>query len=180
MFLEKKIIEHYAKILFESSSNLKNKSSVYYYKEIKEIYFTFFKNIWIKKILSTHLLTSEKKIFYLEKILFYFDPLLCNFIKLVILKKREILLKKILFRYKEIYEENEKNMNTCIITTSIPLDKKIKNKILKKTNFFVGKNVKIINKIDKSIIGGFLIQTQYKKFDFSIKNKLEIISKKFN
>lgn len=40
------------------------------------------------------------------------------------------------------------------------------------------KNFKIINKIDKSLIGGFIVEFEDKIIDLSIKNRLKMIFKK--
>ncbi|WP_185867208.1 ATP synthase F1 subunit delta [Blattabacterium cuenoti] len=177
MFSYKKIIQHYARVLFEYSiMNMRN-HEVFYHK-IKKISLFFNKNLDIGKIISTPLLNSEKKIKIFKKIFFTFDVLLFQFIKLLILKKRETFLQEIFLEYQKIYEENQKGFIKSIITSAIPLNKDIQEIIAKKiiTN---KKKFHIINKIDQSIIGGFIFRVGYKEWNFSVQKQLFSIKKIF-
>ncbi|WP_185871710.1 ATP synthase F1 subunit delta [Blattabacterium cuenoti] len=177
MFSRKKIIQHYAKVFFEYSIENRKNSEILYYK-IKKISFFLKKNIELRNVIETSLLDSEKKIKIYKSIFYNFDILFFQFFKLLIIKKREHLLKEILLEYQKIYEKNQKKLITIIIISAFPLKKEIQEIIVNKI-MHNKKKIHIINKIDKSIIGGFLFRVGYKEWDFSVKKQLSSIKKKF-
>ncbi|WP_185882988.1 F0F1 ATP synthase subunit delta [Blattabacterium cuenoti] len=172
MFLEK-IIKHYAFILFESSIMLDKN----FYKKIKKVYQMFSHEKFMKKIMYNAFLTSDEKISIFKNS--SLNPFLFHFIKILILQKRELLFLDILKRYMIIYEENIQNIIQCVIITSIPINEKLQQVILKKVDFYKKVTFHVKNKIDQSIIGGFLLRIGYKELDFSIKRQLVIFEKKF-
>ncbi|AGW86310.1 ATP synthase subunit delta [Blattabacterium sp. (Nauphoeta cinerea)] len=175
MFSNKKIIQHYAKVFFEYS--LKKNSDITYDK-IKKISFFLNKNTEICIILHTSMLSYEKKIKIFKKIFFNFDILLFQFIKLLTIRKRESLLKEIFLEYQKIYEENQKGFVKSIIISAFPLRKNIQKTIAHKI-ISNKKRFHIINRVDKSIIGGFLFRVGYKEWNFSIQEQLYYIKNIF-
>lgn len=113
-----------------------------------------------------------------KKIFYNFDVLFFQFVKLLILRKREFLLKEIFLEYQEIYEKDQKGIVTPIIISSFPLRKDIQERIAHKI-ISNKKKFHIINKIDKSIIGGFIFRLGYQEWNFSIQEQLLRIKKIF-
>ncbi|AWU43931.1 ATP synthase F1 subunit delta [Blattabacterium sp. (Cryptocercus kyebangensis)] len=179
MFSKRRVIKHYAMVLFESSMKNHNMDSIY--QNIKKISFLLSKNVELNKFFHSSLLNSERKIQILEKIFYSFDIFLFHFIKILIIRNREPLLKKIFLEYQKIYKE-KKGFLKCIITSFIPLSidiqKMIIHKILSSEESRTQK-YHIINKIDKSIIGGFFLRIGYKEWDLSVKKQLLSIQKTF-
>ncbi|WP_185861336.1 ATP synthase F1 subunit delta [Blattabacterium cuenoti] len=176
MFSNQKIIQHYARILFEYS--VTRKDHEIFYQKVKKTSFLLKKNIILNQILYTSLLNSEKKIKIFKKIFYVFDVLLFKFMNLLIIKKRESLIEEIFLRYQEIYEKDQKKIVISVITSAFPLKTDVQNLIAKKI-ISNKKKFHIINKIDKSIIGGFLFRVGYKEWDFSIRKQLSRIKKIF-
>ncbi|WP_185863312.1 ATP synthase F1 subunit delta [Blattabacterium cuenoti] len=176
MFSNKKIIQHYAKVFLEYS--LINKNSDITYEKMKEISFFLNKNTEICMILHTSMLGYEKKIKILKKIFYNFDFLLFQFIKLLTIRKRESLLKEIFLEYQKIYEENQKGFVESIMISAFPLRKDIQKTIAHKI-VSNKKRFHIINRIDKSIIGGFIFRVGYKEWNFSIQEQLSYIKNIF-
>ncbi|WP_185849294.1 ATP synthase F1 subunit delta [Blattabacterium cuenoti] len=175
MFSNKKIIEHYAQVFFEFSIENLNNSEIFYHK-IKKISFLLKNDIYINRIICSSLLNSEKKIRIFKKIFYTFDALLFKLIKLLILRKRESFLKEIFLKYQEIYEENQKGFVKSVIISAFPLKKDIQEIIAQKI-MSNKKKFHFFNKIDKSIIGGFIFRVGYKEWDFSVKKQLLHINK---
>ncbi|WP_185852215.1 ATP synthase F1 subunit delta [Blattabacterium cuenoti] len=179
MFSNKKIIQHYARVFFEYSiMNMSN--SRFFYHKIKKISFLLENNIDLNNILNTYLLNREKKIEIIKKIFYNFDIFIFQFIKLLILRKREPLLKKIFLEYQKIYEEDKKGFIKSIVISAYPLSKDTQEIIAYKIISNNKKKFNIINKIDKSIIGGFIFRVGYKEWNFSIKKQLLHIRKTFH
>ncbi|WP_185872281.1 ATP synthase F1 subunit delta [Blattabacterium cuenoti] len=183
MFLNKKIIQHYARIFFEYSIMNNNNLNDFFYKKVKKISYLLYNHSYLNKIINTSLLNSKKKIEIFKKILYPFDISLFQFVKLLILKKRETFLKEIFLKYQEIYKEEKKGFIKCIIIStfylSIDIQKMIIYQIKKLNPKYQKKQFQIINQIDKSIIGGILLRIGYKEWDFSIKSQLYYIKKNF-
>ncbi|AER40589.1 MAG: ATP synthase F1 subunit delta [Flavobacteriales bacterium] len=174
MFSEKRVIQHYAMVLFEFSEKNHNRDSIP--QKIRRISLLLSKNLELNKVFDTCLLSDENKIQIVEKIFYSFDIFIFHFIKLLITKKRGILLRKILLEYQEIY--NRKSFLRCILTSAYPLSIDLQKIVVQKIISSKSKKYKIFNKIDKSIIGGFLLRTGYKEWDLSIKGQLFNIQKK--
>ncbi|WP_185851638.1 ATP synthase F1 subunit delta [Blattabacterium cuenoti] len=181
MFLKKKITKHYARVFFEYS--VKNKKQDFIFYKIKKISFLLYHHVDFQKFLNNPFISKKKKILILEKIFHSFDFFLFHFIKLIVIQKRESFLGDIFLEYQKIYKEN-KGYLRCILTSSSPLNtdfqKMIVQKIISSNEEFDNKNkYHIINKIDPSVIGGFLLRVGYKEWDFSVKKQLFDIQKMF-
>ena len=102
-----------------------------------------------------------------------------SFLKLLIKKHR-------LIHFKKIAKEFNKSINTVlgiaegIIYSTTIMDKKeierIETAIAKK----IGQKVELTNKIDESLIGGFKVAINDFVFDYSLKNKLELLKNNLN
>ncbi|WP_185853402.1 ATP synthase F1 subunit delta [Blattabacterium cuenoti] len=170
-----KIIKHYARVFFEFS----NKNDFFYHK-VKKVFSLLYQNVDLSKILSTPLLSSKKKIIIFKKILYPFDIFLFQFVKLLIIRKRESLLREIFLEYQEIYKKEKKGLIKCIVISAFPLSidmQKIITHKIKMSPKYQKKKIHIINKADPSIIGGFLFRIGYEEWNFSVKEHLFCIKK---
>ncbi|WP_185871151.1 F0F1 ATP synthase subunit delta [Blattabacterium cuenoti] len=177
----KNIIKHYAMILYEESiKNNNNTKNDFFYKKIKKASsILLYDNGKLKKIIQSLLLNDKKKIKIFKSIFYHFDSLLFRFVQLLILRKREYLLYDIFLEYKNIYKVKTKKLVECSITTVYPINIDILSKIAYKINPLKNKKYHIVNKINKSILGGFLFCIDNKKWDFSIKKQLSCIKEIF-
>ncbi|WP_185877941.1 F0F1 ATP synthase subunit delta [Blattabacterium cuenoti] len=173
MVFNKKIIKHYAMILFDYIND-SNHSKVYH-RSIINLYISLQKNFLLKKLMFTFFIKKNEKIIILKKIIN--NIFLYHFIKILILNDRIFLIEKILLEYNNIYDIKKNNIIKCILTTTIPINKTIQKMIAKK---IINKKKKfiIINNINKNIIGGFVFVQikEYKEWDFSIKRYLNEIN----
>ncbi|BBA17016.1 ATP synthase F1 subunit delta [Blattabacterium cuenoti] len=174
-----KIIQHYARVFFEYSiTNMNDNNIEFFYQKLNKVSTFLKKNTYIHTIINTDLLYTEKKIEIFKKIFYNFDALLFKFTKILILKKRESFLKEIFLEFNRIYEENRKGFVKSIVISAFPLKEETKKMIAHK--LYNKKNKKkfyIINKIDKSIIGGFIFRIGYKEWNFSVQEQLLCIQK---
>ncbi|WP_185877426.1 F0F1 ATP synthase subunit delta [Blattabacterium cuenoti] len=182
MISYKTIIQHYATILFELTEDIINNKNItntnYFIIIIKNIKNYLYKNSLLKKFLYTSLISKQKKINIINELFNYFkcDIFIFQFVKLLILKNRLFLLEEIFLKYIDIYNEIKNNTIKCMIISPIFIDKKIQENIAKKILNLKGKKYNIINKIDKSIIGGFLFIYNYKEWNYSINKQLDRIN----
>jgi len=86
--------------------------------------------------------------------------------------KRMSLLQLIAVQYSVLYNEKKQFVEASVIT-AFPIDDKMKALILVKAQELSnGKEVQLTNKVDESIIGGFILRVGDVQIDASVLNKL--------
>jgi F-type H+-transporting ATPase subunit delta len=95
-------------------------------------------------------------------------------------KNREPLLPAIAIEFHNAYN-HYKGIEKASVTTTVALDDKMKADIealVKKLGS--NKQVELVQKIDKSLIGGFILNVGDRQIDASIKSKLKTLKTKFS
>ena len=101
------------------------------------------------------------------------------FLDIVARKRREGYIDNIAYAFDEQYKLF-KNITTAVVTTAVPLDAATKTKITELVSKNSSGKVELIEKIDKSLIGGFILTVNDKQVDASIKRKLNDLRKNFS
>ena len=132
-------------------------------------------------MLRSPVIRHENKKIILEKIFSgKVNALTMAIIDILTRKNREPLLPAIATEFHNAYNEY-KGIGKATITTTIAMDKElrdaIENIVRKLSN---KKQVELNEKIDKDLIGGFILNVGDRQIDASIKNKLKALSLKFN
>jgi len=92
-------------------------------------------------------------------------------------KRREGFVPQIAASFDELYK-NKMNITTAVIKTAIGLDDKLKKRVLEIVKQTAGKGeIELIEKVDPSIIGGFVLSISDKQLDESVKHKLAALKK---
>ena len=99
-------------------------------------------------------------------------------IRLLIENKRLPLLPLVAVEYTVIYDFL-KGVEMAHVTSAVPLNKDLENRILKKVREMSGKDISLKNIIDPSIIGGFILRVGDKQYDSSISSRLNQLSANF-
>lgn len=95
-------------------------------------------------------------------------------------KNREPLLPSIAKEFHNAYNVY-KNIGKASIITATPLDAKLRAEIEKIAQKLSDKNqVELDEKVDKELIGGFVLNVGDKQIDASIKSKLRALKRKFS
>jgi F-type H+-transporting ATPase subunit delta len=95
-------------------------------------------------------------------------------------KNRESLLPSIAQEFHNAYNDY-KGIERATVTTTIAIDGKLKTEIegmVKKLS--TRKQVELVEKIDKDLIGGFILNVDDRQIDASIKSKLKSLKIKFS
>ena len=103
----------------------------------------------------------EKNNFITEKLL---DLLIHN--------KRVAIISDIASCFIQLYNKNN-NIKEAIVITASPIDKDLEKKILSQIKIPAAKSISLINHVDSSIIGGFIIRYDGKEYNASIKQNLK-------
>lgn len=93
--------------------------------------------------------------------------------------KRMGMLQPIASTYKTIYDYL-RNLNTAKVTTAVALTKEMEEKVLNKIVELTGNKTSIENKIDPSILGGFILRVGDMQYDASISSSLNTLRKQFD
>lgn len=101
-----------------------------------------------------------------------------NFIALLIKNNRELYLQDVVSNFLLLYDL-KKDIKTAFITTAQPLDTNNLNKLKEITRLIKADSVKIVEKIDENLIGGFKINVDDYQIDASIESKLKEFEREF-
>ena len=82
-------------------------------------------------------------------------------------------------KYKELYNSH-KDIQLATVTTAVPLSKDLENQVLSTISKLTNKKTNLVNKIDKTLIGGFVLRVGDIEYNASFKNKLKSIKQEFN
>jgi len=101
------------------------------------------------------------------------------FVHLLIAKGRESNLQEIITSFISQYKDH-KNIYSVTLTTAVPVDDELKKKIIsqiQKTSDM--QNIELETKVDKDLIGGFVLEAGDKLIDASIAHELKKVSREF-
>ncbi len=172
------LIRRYAKAFLDYA--IENKMTEQGLADLELLTATLQDNRELRSILSQPFLSKTKKETIINRI--FKDKIsdkTLNFIKLMLEKNRHDIIPLILVPYRELYYEY-KNIAEVTITTAVKIDEQTQRKLLWFIKDKLNGNVQIINKIDKSIIGGFVINYLDYQYDRSIRNELKSLQSIFN
>lgn len=102
-----------------------------------------------------------------------------SLLNLIIKNKREKHIKNICRNYIDMYEEH-KGIKRAVITTSFDLSRTHKENIKKSIEKKFKAIIDLETKIDKSLLGGFIIQIDDKQLDLSVARQIQDLRNNFN
>lgn len=122
-------------------------------------------------LIESPIVKSDKKISIFELIFEQFETVTIDFLKLVTNKRREALLPQIAEAFEALVKEH-KGIVPITITSAVQLDEKTKGIILTKINGAVKGQLEVTEKIDESLIGGFVVRMGDTRIDASVLNQI--------
>jgi len=135
-----------------------------------------------EKVLLSPVITDKKKSQIFKAVFENRVSLLTfSFFDLVFSKRREWVLPEIAEAFFESYREL-KGIEVIEITTAVEISDELKETIhnrFQDFKRFQNKTIEIKSKVDESILGGFIAQSQDILFDASVKNDLQYIGRQF-
>jgi F-type H+-transporting ATPase subunit delta len=100
-----------------------------------------------------------------------------KFLMVLVDRNRINLLKPIIANYLELVYETA-SIKTIEVSTAFPFTYLQKNTLVKKLKELTNaREIQLVITVDPSLIGGFLIQTNSKVIDFTVKNQLQKLAK---
>jgi F-type H+-transporting ATPase subunit delta len=132
-------------------------------------------------MLRNPIIKHDKKRDILEKLFKgKFHALTMAIFDIITRKNREALLPEIAREFHNAYNK-VKGIEKATVTTAVPLDQKLRaefEQMVKQIS--EKKQVELAEKIDKDMIGGFVLNVGDRQIDASIKNKLKALRVQFN
>jgi F-type H+-transporting ATPase subunit delta len=132
-------------------------------------------------MLKSPLIRHDKKRAILEAIFKgKVTPLTMAFIDIITKKNREPLLVEVADEFHNAYNRY-KGIGKASVTTTVPMDAKTRSQfetIVRK--LADRKDVELDEKVDKDLIGGFILNVEDKQIDASIRNSLKKLKLKFS
>lgn len=101
-----------------------------------------------------------------------------SLIDTLIANKRLHILGEVAQQYSVLFNEGE-GKQVAKVTSAVPLTDELKTKVLAKVKELTGKEAEIVNMVDESILGGFILRVGDMQYDASIANKLNKLKREF-
>lgn len=129
-------------------------------------------------LLNSPIVKTDKKLEILNSVFSgKISKLSLSFLNLLATKRRESYIPEIATAFDEQFKV-KKNITTAVITTATGMDAKLKTRVLEivKQNAGSGE-VELVEKVDASILGGFVLSIADKQLDQSVKRNLNDLKK---
>ena len=157
----------------ENESGLKDKL-----EEITELNKVFSENPEFIKLMGTPTVPRDEKLAIVDEIAKSgkVSELTGNLLCVLTEKGRMSCFDGIVKRFREQYNDKFK-LAEITVTTSAPLSDEMKSKIAEKMSKVIGKDVTINERVDAKIIGGVIIDYGSRRYDGSVKARLNELTK---
>ena len=161
--------ERYAKAVLDLAQEQKVLDVVS--ADMKDIFNTINGSDELKDLLQSPVIKLSDKRAVLKEIVSGVHAVSTGLIDMLVDNNRVGLLKIIAEKY-IILHDKLRGEELAIVTTAVPLSEELEKKVLAKVKELTGNNATIENKIDESIIGGFILRVGDLQYNASIANQL--------
>lgn len=129
--------------------------------------------------LNSPIINTDKKLAVLKEIFKgHLNEMSLNFFIILANKRREMYMGDIAKSFVAQYKEH-KNILTAVITSASGIDATVKAKVLELVKQTTKGEVELVEKVDKDLIGGFVLRIGDKQVDASVSRKLNNLRKTF-
>ena len=132
----------------------------------------------LQALIQSPVIKSEIKKASLKEVFSKIHSISEGLIDILIENRRINILKEVAEKYFLLYDEL-KGKEVAVVTTAVPLNGALEKKVLAKVKELTGNDVSIENKIDESIVGGFILRVGDLQYNASIANKLSNLKREF-
>lgn len=147
-------------------------------QELTELDKVFTENPGFAKLMSTPTVSAEEKLELCREIISRgsVSGLTGNLLCVLTEKNRINCFSGIVKQFRELYNEKFR-LTDILVTTASPLSEELKNKIAAKMSQVLNKTVTVNEKVDPNIIGGIVIDYGSRRYDGSVKARLDGLRK---
>ncbi|MFI5205117.1 MAG: ATP synthase F1 subunit delta [Flavobacteriales bacterium] len=133
----------------------------------------------LRILLRSPVIKGDKKTSILTALFPSLSPIVSGFIKIITQHRRENMLYEIAGSYIAQYKEHKKIVVAEVIS-AVKISDNARKKISETLHKSQGKEIEIVERIDKDIIGGLIVRVGDRQFDGSIMRKLNDLRKQFS
>lgn len=167
------VAKRYARALFNVSLKRESidiiASEIYQLKSFCDKDKRFVSFLSAPQVLTEHKIAMVKTLFTTR-----LSPSLLSFLLILIEKSRVDHLSEIALEFEKLLEKH-KGLIKAKVFTAIHLDDDYKNRLREKIESLTGKQVEIIHKLKKEIMGGIIVQLNYNVIDRSVRRQLDTL-----
>ena len=170
-----KVAGRYAKSLLGLAIERKTESKIY--ADMLLVQNTIDQNRELSLLFKNPIINTDKKVNIINGIFKgKIDEVTLSFLLIIANKKREFYIEDIARQFVAQYKAHV-NIETAVVSTPVPLDDKLRAEIMAIVKKIVKGTVELTEKIDKDLIGGFVLKMNDKQYDASIESKLRELRK---
>ncbi len=147
--------------------------------DMKTIAKTINSNLELSTFIQNPTISVEVKEKALLEVFANSNPTTKGLFHLLFENKRFEILGEIASEYNKLFDE-ENGIQVAKVTTAIAMDADLEAKVLAKIATFSDKKITIENKIDPSIIGGFILRIGDKQYNASVANRLQVLKRELS
>ncbi|MDC6366458.1 MULTISPECIES: ATP synthase F1 subunit delta [Flavobacteriaceae] len=147
-------------------------------KDMRDIAAAISENQELQNLLESPVVKAEVKKSSLQEIFKGCNEISKGLIGTLTDNKRISMLQEVAYKY-IILHEKLKGEDVAYVTTAVPLTAALEKKILAEVTKMTGNKVTIENKVDESIVGGFVLRVGDLQYDASVANKLNGLKREF-
>ncbi|RKR14742.1 ATP synthase F1 subcomplex delta subunit [Maribacter vaceletii] len=166
----------YAKAILDLAVDNKSVDAVE--ADMRSIVSTIAESKELRDVLESPIVNGETKKSALLAVFSGSNTITQGAISNLIANKRISILNEVALKY-IILNEQLKGKDIAFVTTAVPLTASLEKKVLEKVTKLTGKEVTLENKVDESILGGFVLRVGDLQYDASIANKLNNLQREF-
>ena len=167
----------YAKAVLDQANDANLANVVF--GDMKSVAATIENSKELRVVLNSPVIKGEDKKQALVKIFEGNSDVTKGLIDILTTNKRINLLGGVAESYVALYNESQ-GVKVAEVTTAVPLSSELETKVLAKVKEMTGsESVTLRNKIDESIIGGFILRVGDLQYNASIANQLDNIKREF-
>lgn len=165
-----KSASRYAQALLELAIDTNNVDAIQ--DDMNFFLSTVLENRELELLLSSPIVKADKKVDILNAVFTQFNDITKNFVALIAKNGREVLLPQIAMSYGAKVKEH-KGIVPITITTATKLDEEVRAQILAKVGASIKGELEVEEKIDESLIGGFVVNMGDKQLDASVSRQFK-------
>jgi len=147
-------------------------------KDMRSIASSISESKELQNLLGSPIVKGDAKKDALQKIFKESNEITKGLIGTLTANKRIALLQQVALKYMILHEQL-KGKDVAFVTTAVPLTAALEKNLLGKVTKITGNKVTIENKVDESIIGGFVLRIGDLQYDASVASKLNGLKREF-
>lgn len=132
----------------------------------------------LKDFLTSPIIKMDVKKSALSEIFSNIQKETTSLFHLLFENKRFEILESIAKEYNNLYDESN-GIEVAKVTTAFPITPELEAKVLAKISEFSYKKITIVNIVDPTIIGGFILRVGDQQYNASVANKLNELKREF-